>query len=493
MSEIHMSGPIAFMSQSGSAVYFSQSSPNAGTFNANRGTALPVRQLQNSLGIAYYGEDNRFPQNIEQQMNYCGIGKAALNWKSKAYWGSGIVAGRVVGYEDEGRKEIFEPLNPAENPIVYNFINRRSVFRFFIEYLQDYAWFGNLFPEIVLSYDGKTITDFVHQETCDSRFVCMDENGRIPYVYLSKLWGASKDQYAKFDPDKTMRGLLSNAGLPELDNKFVKKLDCIDMYNSVESLDTIAQNLVSARGIAGYKSAILPVNYPSPNKTYYQLPAWDGARLAGWVEIASKTPNLIKTMYNKAYRIQYHIELPDNYFIKKFGAEAWKGMVEKKQQDERKKLLKEMDDFLAGDENAYKQLVTFFDTDPHTGNEYGRIKINKIESGNNLDKDLITQSAADLEILIAMEVHPSLFSAGMTGSIMRNGGGSGSDIREAFLVYNALLNLERQVLLEPLYLVRDYNREVGGMSEWGEDIVFRIRDTVLTTLDQNAGTKKTLS
>jgi len=86
-----------------------------------------------------------------------------------------------------------------------------------------------------------------------------------------------------------------------------------------------------------------------------------------------------------------------------------------------------------------------------------------------------------------------LFSAGMTGSMLRSGGGSGSDIREAFLVYNALLNLERNVLMEPLYLVRDFNRVVGGMKEWEEDIVFRVRDTVLTTLDQGKGTAKVVS
>lgn len=495
MSEITISGPIAYMSTSGSAVYFSKSSPSAGVFKSDpKGTAAPVKALQNALGLAYWGEDNRFPQNIEQQMAYCGIGKAALNWKAKAYWGSGIIAGKVIDYTDGGKTEVFQPVKPGDNKVVYSLLNDRALFRFFIEYLQDWAWYGNCFPEMVLSYDAKTITGFVHQESCDSRFVCMDENGNIPTVYLSKLWGAARDQYAKFDPDKALKGLINNpTTLPDVDGKFVKKLDCIDMYNSVDSLADIAQKQLDQRGIAGFKSAILPVNYPSPNKTYYQVSAWDGARMGGWVEIACKNPAVLKTMYNKAYRIQYHIEVPESYFEVKFGLEEWRGMSESKQLEEKKKLLKEMDDFLAGDENAYKQLVSFFQIDAREKTEYGRIKITKIDNSNNIDKDILTQSAADLEILIAMEVHPSLFSAGMTGNIMRSGGGSGSDIREAFLVYNALLNLERNVLLEPLYLMRDYNRIVGGMDEWEEDLVFRVRDTVLTTLDQNKGTTKVVS
>ena len=36
------------------------------------------------------------------------------------------------------------------------------------------------------------------------------------------------------------------------------------------------------------------------------------------------------------------------------------------------------------------------------------------------------------------------------------------------------------------YLVRDYN-------EWGDDIQFRHRDTVLTTLDKGKGTEKVVS
>src|SRR5690606_20988966 len=116
-----------------------------------------------------------------------------------------------------------------------------------------------------------------------------------------------------------------------IDHKFIKKLDCIDMYNSVESAKEIADKLNQTRKPSELKSAIFPVNYPSVNKTYYQVPAWDGARLAGWVEIASKIPSLLKTLYNKAFRLRYHIEVPDSYFPKKFGPEVWKEMDEAKQ------------------------------------------------------------------------------------------------------------------------------------------------------------------
>jgi hypothetical protein len=491
--------PVAYLSESKSAVFFSAGNTKAGTYQGKgsaKGTAVPVTKLQNILDVAYWGEDNRFPQNIEQQMAYCGIGKSALNWKAKALFGNGIIAGRITDYTDGGATEVFEPIKPStkEGKVINKFIHSSSTNRFCLEYFQDWVWFGNCFPEMIFSKDAKSITGFVHQESCDSRFKQMKKNGNISKVYLSKLWGLSGDQYAKFDPKKRVRGLVESRTEPtEVDNEFVKALDCIDMYNALESTTDIAQSLRNSRGLGKFKSAILPVNDPSVNKTYYQVPYWDGARLSGWVEIASKIPSLIKTMYNNAFQLKYHIQVPETYFEKLFTKEVWATMKGDARTKARRDLLKKMDEFLSSAENAYKTFISTFDVDPHTGKDYGLVKIELIENKSTIDKDLITQSAADVEILIAMQVHPTLFSAGMTGSMFRSGGGSGSDIREAFLVYNALLNLERKVLLEPLNLMRDFNREVGEMDEWAEDITFRFRDTVLTTLDQGKGTTKTVS
>ena len=345
---------------------------------------------------------------------------------------------------------------------------------------------------MILSKDCKSITGFVHQESCDSRYKQMNDQGVVDTVYLSKLWGAAKDQYAKFDPKKAMRGLIENPkNVTELDGKFIKSLDCIDMYNPVASLKAIGEKQKSSKKGDALKSAILPVNYPSVNKTYYQVSSWDGARLAGWVEISAKVPAIIKQLFNKAFRIKYHIEVPESYFEAKFGFEKWHGMEGPEKTKERKALLKEMDEFLTGDENAFRSFVSFFQINAHDKTEYGRVKITPIEDKTNIDKELITSSAADLQILTSMQVDPSLFGSGTIGTGQQRSGGS--DKREAYLIATALFNLERNVFLEPLYLMRDYNREVGGMSEWEEDIVFRVRDTVLTTTDQGKGTTKVVS
>lgn len=489
--------PVAYLSESNSAVFFSAANKTAGTYQgkaSGKGTYSIINKLQNVLDVAYWGEDNRFPQNIEQQMAYCGVGKSALDWKARVLYGNGIIAGRVVDYEDEGKKEIFEPLKSSDKSgkIINQQLNSSQMLRFFLEYLQDWTWYHNTFPEAIFSKDGKSISHFVHQESCDSRYKQMGKDGTIKKVYLSKMWGLSADQYVKFDPKKRVKGLVESRTEPtEIDNEFVKQLDCIDMYNALESTKEIAKHLIDTRGVGKFKSAILPVNYPSVNKTYYQLPYWDGARLSGWVEIASKVPSLVKSMYNNAFRIKYLIQIPETYFERTYGKEKWAAMKAEEKTKARRDLLKMMDTFLAGDENAYKSFLSNFDYDPHTKQEYGLIKIEQVKNENNINTDLVTGSAADLQILGAMQVHPTLFGAGALASGAQRTGGS--DQREAFLIYINSLNLERKVLLEPLNLMRDFNREVGGMDEWADDITFRFRDTVLTTLDQGKGTEKKLS
>lgn len=485
---VHYHDNIAYLEGSNASVFFAA---KGGEFpSSTGGTPLVVSKLINALEVAPWGEDNRFPQNIADLMDYCGVGKSGLDIKARSLWGSGIIPGKVTGYEDGGNKEKFEPLDRVKYKQVYDFIEARWFYRFWVEFLRDWAWYGNCFPEMILSNDGKSIARMVHQESCDCRFKQMNDSGAITTVFLSKLWGMSKDQFVKFDPDKALKGLQrDNINLTEVDNKFLKAIDAIDMYDAVNSLRSIADTF---KGKKGLKSAILPVNYPSHNKTYYQLPDWDGARLSGWIEIAGKIPAMFKAIYNKAFNIKYHIQIPWLYFENKYG-DKWKAA----NVEEKRKLiqteLEVMDKFLAGSDKAYTSFVSMFNVDPVDRKEYAKIEIKPVEHNNSYDKDLVASQAANSEILFSMGINPDIVGVGAPGGPYSGSSGSGSNIREAKLVYDAGLGLEREVILEPLYLVRDYNRIVGEQDVWEEDIRFKFRDTVLTTLDQGSGTQKVVS
>ena len=474
MSKTILAGNIGFLQASGSAVIFTDDSPS--------GTAPAFPEFLNELGIALWGEDNRFPQNVINQMDGYGLGKSALDWKARMLYGGGIVPGFVKGYVT-GKGEVFEPADVTTHSKVYDFINSPQFNRFMIEYLQDWTWFNNAFPEFILANDCETITGLVHQESCDCRLQQADQNGKTNKVFLSKFWGMAKDQIAKFDPAKKVQGLKeqSSANVNSLDKSLVKPVSAIDLYNPLESLRKIAASKKSKKGL---KSAILPVNYPSVRKTYYQLTTCDGARLAGWIKIANRIPQLVQLMYQNAFKIKYHIEVPISHFVEKFGAEVWEGMTTEEKENEKTQLLQKMDNFLTQEDGGYSSFVSFFQVDQIKQTDYGRIKIEPIKDTGNNDAELFTGSAADIQFLIAAGINPTLFGAGTIGTGQQRSGGS--DLREAFLIYCAGLALERQLLLSPLYLVRDFNK-------WDPKLVFRFTDTVLTTLDTGGGTTKKLS
>ena len=193
--------PIAFLPKSGSAVFFSNTPGNAssGATGSSMQPDTLVQQMQDKLKIVPWGENNRFPQYISNELDWCGIAKSALNWKSKAIYGGGIIPGKVVGIDPTTKEDIFEPLDRAKYREVYDFIEGSTMPMFWAESFLDWVWFSNCFEEMVFSKDGKTITNIVHQESSDCRYGQM-VNGKIPYVYLSKLWGAPHDQMVRYLP-----------------------------------------------------------------------------------------------------------------------------------------------------------------------------------------------------------------------------------------------------------------------------------------------------
>jgi hypothetical protein len=477
---IYIDDRVAYLPGAEASVFFS---PSAKAFGNGGGTALAVKKLQNSIPIVPWGEDNRFPQNIANLLSACGIAKAGLDWKARALWGQGIIPVKVLGYEQEGNKEIVAPLDRIEYAEVYKFIETRQFYRFYLEFLQDWVWYGNCFPELLLSLDHKSIIGIVHQESCDVRYQEMNDAAIIENVYLSKVWGASKDQYNLFNPDRTVPGVQVNPAFNTTtlaDTKLYKTVPAIDMYNALASAKAYADALPDNAMPASF---ILPVNYPSPGKTYYQTPNWDAARLAGWIDIVIKIPAMMLAMLNNAFHIKYHIEIPEEYFNRRFP--GYRDMDYEKRKECRSTLINEMNTFLKGSDKAGSAFLSYFDSDVHSGNEYNRIKINTLEHKVTIDKEAMATAAGNAEIMFAMGINPDILGASMPGGAY-GGNKGGSNIREGKLVYDSMLTLERNVILEPLYLVRDFNG-------WDPDIQFRFRDTILTTLDKNTGTQKTLS
>jgi hypothetical protein len=217
------------------------------------------------------------------------------------------------------------------------------------------------------------------------------------------------------------------------------------------------------------------------NRDYYSHPIWWSAKLAGWIDIAHLVPKFIQKMYENAMAIKWHVQIPYAYWDKMFPK------TEYKEDADRKKAINDFQDKieqnLCSAENAGKALFTGFEIGPQ-GKAEEQWKIEEPNSDMTAAEKLVTSAAANSEILFTLMINPNLLGAGMPGGTYAGNQG-GSNIREAFLVNIANAWIDRQNLLDPLECMLRYN----GVT----DVELRFRNTVLTTLDTGAGTKKVIS
>ena len=147
----------------------------------------------------------------------------------------------------------------------------------------------------------------------------------------------------------------------------------------------------------------------------------------------------------------------------------------------RNKLVKQINDTLAGEENAGKTIVALKEMLP-TGNSVSEEKMITVETIKN---DISSEYLDDYEtganvISYAMGVHPSLIGAvpGKNSNSL-----SGSNIREIFLMKQALTFPMIDRAMRIFSVVRKINN-------WDDNIRVVVPEYIFTTLDQNKSGKQ---
>jgi hypothetical protein len=465
MSKVFLDNNFAVLSGTNSATVFIKPSAKVAD---SQSTIANLEEILNENKIVPWGENNQFPQFIIDELKACGIAIFGLGTKARSLYGGGLL------YGTRNAEGVFTQSVKGQWPEVDKFWkDNNKLTRFYSEFFTDWVYYANCFPELLLSLDGKKINKLAHQESTDCRIVA--KGSAIAKIAISKYWSNPNKILPNLEKDSVNNSFKKpKVNLNSLDKKYVSFVNAIDMYNPLESTQELA--------IKGHRNLILPVNYPSPGKTFYQLSEWDATRHAGWINIASNIPSLAKAYYENAFHIKYHIEIPEDYFVKKVGEEKWIEMDAEAKKKVKQSLLETMTEFLAGSENAWKSFVSYFDINKITGEAIPSIKISVIENKNSVEKDLLNSGTANREILIAMGINPNMIGAGQSGGGYSSNQG-GSNIREGKLVMDANLALDRELALEPLYLIKQFN-------QWPDDVEFAFKDTILTTLDTGAGAKQ---
>ena len=403
------------------------------------------------IKISSWGPNNDFPTKADAIIGSVGVLNTGLKFTRNFTLGQGIFACKVIDFDENGN----EILEKVKDKTLVAFANSRMVRRYMAKALRDYLKFGCAFVQLIFNVDGSKIVGIntINAKYCRLEFPDT-KTGINNRCVVSGKWPdtPSEDEYQVFDT-----------------------LDEYDPYADLQRRRWGNQT----KG----KSFILVIRDSWGNGENYSSPIWWAAYLAGWIDIAKKVPAFLKKAYENQITWKWHIQIPYAFWDKQFPKTDYPDTELRKQAIE--SYMDSIEDNLCGTEGADKPIFTFFEINPNNGRAEEQWIIKPLENKLSNDQNLVTSAAANSEIMFSIMVNPNVLGAGMPGGTYAGNQG-GSNIREAYLVNIANCWLDRQDLMDPLELMTRYT---GA----DEDIEWRFRNTVLTTLDTGAGTKKTLS
>lgn len=398
-------------------------------FTSAQQTTAYLEPERTSKQWAPWGSDDKRPNTIIDKVEKNVVASSGLEWLCDAFFGEGLI---TFERRLEGDREI---IIPKKFPEVEAFLKYCDIHAYLEEAIYDFIYFKNIFPEMFFGRGkyNETIVDLRSKEAVFSRWGVMNKESRKidRFYYSADFPNPREDRLAEvpvYDPKR-----------PTAHNKFIYRM-----------------------------------RFASPGRTYYAKPAWHSVIDSGWLDVSNNIPKLKKNLLKNAMSLKYHIRIPKNYWADKY--KDWDKMAVEKQKEIRQEELEQMNEFLTGVENVGKSFISHYGVDKVTGKEIPGWEIIKIDT--SIPDGILTtdQSEANAMILFALNIDPTLKGAGLPNN--KQSAGSGSDKREAKLIFNSQQGMMRRRFLTPLYFIKEFNK-------WDENIEFGFKDLVLTTLDKN--------
>lgn len=407
-------------------------------------------------GEVYWGESNDLPLTTIDKIYKNPVVASGTFFNVLVLYGQGVVYGRML---DVNGKRQFVQTDDVEE--INTFFEENDINGYLLEQATDMVTLFNCFPEIIFNRENKRkVVNLLSKEAAFSRWEEMDpETAVIRHHFYSAKWGKSMER----EKDIVVTPVLDSRW-PLRDLK-IRTGRLTDEKGSKKDLQELRY--------------IIPLNFPTPGRSYYQKPYYFSIFESGWYDYACKIPEFKNALLDNQMVIKYHVELSEDYFPKIFSEE---GITE----DEKKKARVKaeyaaLNKFLSSQKNSGKSVISFVSFTPD-GKEKRRMKINVLE---NLFKggEYIDDSEEASNIMsYGMGVHPSLIGSAPGKSKTING----TEARELWIIKQALMKPMRDRLLMPLNLIKAIN-------EWPKEIVFAIPNIELTTLDKGTGSEKVIS
>ncbi len=383
---------------------------------------------------AIWGKDNDYPQrtidaNMQQETS-----AGALLFKTMAHFGLGLYF-----YEldiDEKGEEIRKAVKFSKlDPEIQRFWFENNLNNFSQGIIQDYEWWNFFYNQYIPNKSKNKIVGINWLRTRDVRSAKRNADGVIENFYISDNWKKAQPQ--------------------------TNKLDVFDERDPFKSPNAVKKHqLVSI------------------DKDYYPTAHWQSN--FRWIEATRRIPRWILSNIINSVNIKYHVEIPEKYFLdlypdKNYNS-AQEAMAARKTAEE--DLKKQIDECLAGEDNAMKIFYTKFAVDQN-GQIIPGWKITAIPNELKDGAWLNAYATGAAAICTAHGVDP-----GLTGIVSPSSlnVGSGSDLREKFNFHLQLRTvIPRQTTLEWWEIVK----RVNGWYKSYPDLQLGYRNIVLDTLNSS--------
>lgn len=396
--------------------------------------------------VAPWGADNALPQRVLSKMDQAEIVGSNANFNWQVAFGLGPKLVKLVRDPDNNRVVDYWELDSGKE---FEWFEQNDIPLFMMETLTDLSYFANAFPVMVFDKDFRKIQGIRHREATFSRWGVNAKTGEIREMLYSAKWGT------------------------------YKSVDDITAYKVIDEYNAIADmRLFMAKK---EKAVCYPVYMPSPGRPYYSYPSWYSIFRSGWFDQIASIPSLKKAILKHKLGVKYIIYISPRFFE---AQEELNGIPKddlKARNELRSKLVKQINDTLAGEDNAGKSIVAIKDMMP-SGNGVTEEKMITIETIKN---DISSEYLDDYEtganvISYAMGVHPSLVGAvpGKNSNSL-----SGSNIREIFLMKQALTF----PMIDRAMRCFSVIRKING---WDDNVRVVVPEYIFTTLDQNKSGKQ---
>lgn len=390
-----------------------------------------------------WGDRDDYPNVIEDLNSQEPVSSRCLEFKTKANIGQGLFWYRKIMRDG---KEFHEPVDINSDPAcvdIKRFCAKSDIDEQMRDLSLDMEWWNMCYSELIVNKVQNKFISLARKDATYCRVAARDPQGNIPGVYISSKFG--------------------------IDNRPLDK-DIYGPIPTVDKKDPFKHPKVIYRHVRN-----------SSRRLYYPKASWHST--FGTLDLALEAFKWIRSNLKNSKNIKYMIKVPWNYFLSRFKLEDYGNdrtkWIEAIKADE-VRLYKEMDDYLAGAENAMKSFKTKYGT-MEDGTEVDEFKIEDLKVDTQHQAWLPLYDTTTAAICSGHGVSPVLASIIISSTM---GASHGSTIREYFNFYTQFeTTIPRQVILEPLLFVKKANR-------WPEDIYPGFKNIILETLDHNkSGTR----